>query len=118
MSKPSPHPRTKAPKRPKGFAKYTSIDELAVLKREATNPVCLSSIKWKHTDFPVAVIPCATAKAAKLLCKVANLTHGERVEHIQALLMNNQDVFISIDDIASVISALGFTPDKAEGKAP
>ena len=37
-------------------------------------------------NFPVAVLPCATAKQAKAVCKWANLSHEEKVKKVDSLI--------------------------------
>ncbi len=117
----SPHPRTKAPKRPKAKLVFTDPMNAVYGKRET-----LSNIATIMHDAPAALVPCTTAKAAKFLVKVANMTHEERVELVAKVICNDDMLWDDSEDCErdhfrdkadAVLSALGFTPDKAEDKA-
>ena len=107
--KPQSAPKAKLPK---ARVFWSSTQDLVADK--------ISTAKWSVTDFPVVVLPCPTAKQARELVKVWNMTPSIRNliigDAIAQTIGSRGEVFDYPKTVNAVLSALGFPSDTKEGK--
>ncbi len=107
---PPPDKRTKAVKAIVGhIGLYKGKTEYVTLSKPLPN----GTFQYRD-EIPCAVLPCASAKAAKLLCKVATMTHEERIDVIRETLRGQVGFGLSSQSINILIAALGFEPAPAK----
>lgn len=79
------------------------------LKRplESTSTLRFSDSSAYDHCIPVAILPCVTKAQAARICRVANMEGDDRIQYIQALIMDEWDLPVPIEHIKRVLEAIG-----------